>query len=167
MTMLVPQRDNHGAVHFDPQTVGRLREAVVVLRKVNIKKLSKRETPSASTAWELIGMGQVQLHLHEKDLPWYEEGLIVNDQPRDEKVARDIAKATIGFAIARSDTGEVMKTYGADGLKQAVLDARSVRLSFTPVVTQVAPEPDDDDEAAIRAFLGSHEEGEAPTPQES
>ena len=119
MTMYIPQDETKEAVHYDPQKFGRLKDPVIVLRKVNIKKLSFRATPTSETPWELIGKGQLQLHVRESVLPWYADGFIVNGQPRDERVARDIAKGTIGFAIARSDTGEILQKFGPDELKMA------------------------------------------------
>lgn len=168
MTLQIPQNENQqGAIHYDPQRFGRLRDPVIVLRKVNVKKLLKRETPTADTAWELIGKGQVQLHLREDALPWYEQGFIVNDNPRDEKVARDIAKATIGFAIARSDTGEILKAYGPTELLQAVEDAASVQLMLKPTIQKIAPTAEEDEEAIVQSFLESQKNvlDEAPAAQ--
>lgn len=171
MTMMIPQNESQqGTIHFDPEKFGRLNKPVIVLRKVQINKLQRRETPTADTAWELIGKGQVQLHLKESALPWMEQGLIVNDQPRDEKVARDIAKATLGFAIARSDTGEILKAYGKDGLMEAESDAAGVTLSLKPVVQRLAQTEDEqNDESLVEAFLAEHANtiDEAPEAQEA
>lgn len=169
MTLQIPQTEQNGSLHFDPQKFGRLNRPVVVLRKVNINKLQKRETPTADTAWELIGKGQLQLHLREDALPWYADGLIVNDQPRDEKVARDIHKATIGFAIARSDTGEVLKVYGPDGMDEAIADAAGVQLMLKPIITKVESEAEEDEEALVQTFLQSQRNklDEAPEAQEA
>jgi hypothetical protein len=165
-----PQANRSGAVHFDPEKVGRLNKPVIVLRKVNVKKLQKRETPTSDTAWELIGKGQVQLHLREDQLPWYAEGLIVLDQPRDEKVARDIMRATIGFAIARTDTGEVLKAYGPNNLMEAIEDAASVTLSIRPVLERLAQTKaaEVDDEELVARFLEEHANviDEAPEAEE-
>lgn len=160
MTMLVPEREQAGSVHYDPQKLGRLNKPVIVLRKVNVKKLQRRETRDASTPWELIGRAQVQLHLREDALPWYEQALIVNDQPRDEKVNRDIEKATIGFAVARSDTGEVIATYGPDGLAEAEETAASVRLSIKPQIEKIV-KPVDDDEDLINDWVKQNPAAEA------
>lgn len=168
MTLAINQTDKNGAIHYDPQRFGRLANAVIVLRKVNVNKLLKRETPTADTAWELIGKGQVQLHLREDDLPWYEQGLIVNEQPRDEKVARDIAKATLGFAIARSDTGEILKVYGKDGLKDAIADAEGVQLTINPVISKITSAEEEDEQALVDQFLTENKNAldEAPEPDE-
>lgn len=168
MTLQVPPQTNQsGAVHFDPQKIGRLKDPVIVLRKVNPRKLSKRETHDAKTAWELIGMGQVQLHLREDQLPWYEQGFIVNDNPRDEKVARDIMRATVGFALARTDTGEILKVYGPDQIKDAYSDAASVTLSIKPTIERLAPKTEEDEEALVQSFLSEHKNvvDDAPVAQ--
>lgn len=170
MTLQIPQQtDQSGTIHFDPQKFGRLARAVIVLRKVNPRKLQKRETPTADTAWELIGKAQLQLHVREDQLPWYADGFIVNDQPRDEKVARDIAKATIGFAIARSDTGEVLKVYGPDGMNEAIEDAAGVQLTLKPMIAKVATQEEEDEEALVQAHLASAQNklDEAPEAQEA
>ena len=171
MTLQIPPQANRsGAIHFDPEKVGRLNRPVIVLRKVNIAKLSTRPTPTSDSPWELIGKGQVQLHLREDQLPWYAEGLIVLDQPRDEKVARDIMKATIGFAIARTDTGEILKAYPPDALKDAIADAASVTLSIRPVLERLAQTKaaEVDDEALVARFLEEHANvvDEAPEAEE-
>lgn len=168
MTLQIPQQENEqGTIHFDPQKFGRLRDPVIVLRKVNPAKLQKRETPTADTAWELIGKGQVQLHLREDALPWYGQGFIINDNPRDEKVSRDIAKATVGFALARSDTGEILKVYGPTELEQAVEDALGVQLMLKPTIQKIAPTPEEDEEALVQEFLQSQKNvlDEAPEAQ--
>lgn len=168
MTLAMNQTDKNGAIHYNPEKFGRLSKAVVVLRKVNINKLLKRETPTADTAWELIGKGQVQLHLKESDLPWYEQGLIVLDQPRDEKVARDIMKATLGFAVARSDTGEVLKAYGPNGLSEAIADAEGITLTIKPMITKVASDEEEDEAALVESFLAENKNAldEAPVADE-
>lgn len=170
MTLQVPQQENQkGVLHFDPEKFGRLNRPVVVLRKVDVRKLQHRANPTADTAWELIGKGQVQLHLREDQLPWYGQGLIVNDQPRDEKVARDIMRATVGFAIARSDTGEILKAYGPDKMNEAIEDAESVTITFKPVINRLAQtEPEDPDEL-VQQFLAEHanDQVEGIEPQEA
>ena len=158
MTLHIPSGNESGVVHFDPEKFGRLKDAVLVLRKVNINKLQHRANPQADTAWELIGKGQVQLHLYEYQLPWYKDGFIINDNPRDEKVARDIMKATIGFALARSDTGEVIKVYGPSEMQAAYDDAASVTLTIKPILTRLAQTaPDESDDDLVEAFLAEHQ----------
>lgn len=157
MTMQIPQQeDTRGVVHFEPEKFGRLNKPIVVLRKVNVTRLSHRANKNAETAWELIGKGQVQLHLREDSLPWYADGFIINDQPRDEKVARDIVRNTLGFAIARSDTGEILKVYGPDGMNEAIDDANSVTLTIRPTLERVAKTEDEDDEELVKRFLEAH-----------
>lgn len=171
MTMMINQEEQGTppSIHYDPQKFGRLRDPVIVLRKVNVKKLQRRETPTADTAWELIGKGQLQLHVKESSLPWYEQGLIVVEQPRDEKVSRDIMKATLGFAIARSDTGEVLKAYGPDGLLEAIGDANSVTLSIKPQIVRTKTAEEEDEEALVEQFLAENQNvvDEAPEAQEA
>lgn len=169
MTLMQQPQNAKGVVHFDPQKIGRLREPVIVLRKVDVSKLQHRPTPEADTPWELIGRGQLQLHLREDDLPWYEQGFIVLDQPRDEKVARDIMKATIGFAIARTDTGEILKAYGKNSLQNAVDDAAGVTLTIKPFIAKVASDEQEDEDAVVEQFLAEHKDkiSEAPDAQEA
>lgn len=160
MTMLLPQDENKTTVHYDPQILGRLHDDVIVLRKVNVKKLSVRATPDANTPWELVGQGQIQLHVREDKLPWYAQGYVVNDQPRDEKVSRDIARATIGFAVARTDTGEILQEFGiANGdvqsaLAEATRVSKSAKLVLTPSVRSIVPEViQEEDDALVQKFL--------------
>lgn len=170
MTLQIPQTTSEkGTIHYDPQKFGRLNKPVIVLRKVNPRKLQKRETPTADTAMELIGKAQLQLHLREDALPWFADGFIVNDQPRDEKVARDIMKATIGFALARTDTGEILKAYGPDDMDQAIEDAAGVQLTLKPIISKTASTEEEDEEALVQTFLASQKNvlDEAPEAQEA
>lgn len=152
------------AYHYEPEKFGRLNKPVVVLRKVNTKRLDVRATADADTAMELIGKGQVQLHLREDSLPWLAQGYVINDQPRDEKVARDIVKATIGFALARTDTGEIMKKYGADGLGEAEADARSVKLTMSAAISHVEEERDDH-ETLVAAYKAETTDSNRTEPE--
>ena len=170
MTMMINnESDTPASIHYDPQKFGRLRDPVIVLRKVSVRKLQRRETPTADTAWELIGKGQLQLHVKESSLPWYEQGFIVLDQPRDEKVSRDIMRATVGFGIARSDTGEILKVYGPEGLIEAIGDANSVTLSIKPQIVRTKTTEEEDEEALVEQFLSEHANivDEAPEAQEA
>ena len=168
MTMQLPERtDSSGSVHYDQRKVGRLSKGVIVLRKVNTKPLQVRVTRGASTAWELIGAAQPELHVWEKNLPWMRQGFVVNDQPRDEKVARDIHKATIGFAVARTDTGEILQTFGPNELGKAEEAASSVQLVLQPAVIPVEVDEDEqDDMSVIAAYQDSLPEPEVASPQE-
>lgn len=164
MTLMIQQEDDNKPLHFDPQSIGRLKDPVIVLRKVNPKRLQGRETPQADTAWELIAKAQVQLHLREDRLPWLEQGFIINDQPRDEKVSRDIEKATIGFAVARTDTGEILQVFAKEDIDKAYETARSARMVITPSIQMLAGNKEENDDALISEFLKSAEKDAEVTP---
>lgn len=124
------------------QTPSRLDPTLIVLRRVDAARLSVRQNPNADTTMELIGKGYAKQGLEEKELAWFRDGLILNDQPRTSGVTDEIMGATLGFAVARTDTGEVLREFGPDGLGAA--EAAIAGAKVTLQVANVSIEEEDD-----------------------
>ena len=122
-------------------TPGRLDADLVVLRKVDVKPLSVRVTPNAPTTMEMIGSGHVEQGLRESQLTWFKDGYVLNDQPRTSIITDEIIDATVGFAIARTDTGEILREGGKDSLGKMLGLVKGARMSLA---VDVDIEPDEE-----------------------
>lgn len=87
----------------------RLAPPLIVLRKVDVAALSVKLRPDQESTYEMIGKGQLEAGVSERDTIWYEQGYIVNDQPRSSGITDEIMEATQGFAVARTDNGDVVR----------------------------------------------------------
>lgn len=108
-----------------PAQVTPLSRDVIVLRKINWKKI-----PGGIIA--KIAEAQLEPGQPEEEMPWFSKGYIANDQPHSPAITEFIIRNTKGFAIARVDTGEIIRTGTIDDLEtfdQAVSRAR-VQLSI-------------------------------------
>lgn len=102
--------------HYVPETF--LSHPLVVLRKVDTEKLGG--------TWDYLGnevavWGGDDNTVRARELIWFPDGYIINDTPRESMAVGEILDATLGFAVARSDTGQILKTFpaGKEGLKAA------------------------------------------------
>lgn len=136
------------------QTPSRLDPTLIVLRRVDVAKLSRRIPGQPDTTMEMIGKGYAKQGLVESHLTWFKDGLILNDQPRTSIVTDEIMNATLGFAIARTDTGEVIRTFGADGMAaaQAAVAGAKITLEVANVALEDDDIPDDFDPANPGAY---------------
>lgn len=143
-----------------PQQILPLARDVIVLRKIDMRfKGSPKQ--ERENILEILGMAQLEPGVHEQEMPWFRDGYVTNDQPRDSIVADKLISTTIGFAIARTDTGEILKEFGVGELKQAdqaVANAR-VMPSFD---FELDPEDEDDEEPEADAAPVPAESDEAP-----
>lgn len=122
---------------------------MIVLRKVDKGGIDP-------AIMEIIGDTDLLPHVQEKAMPWFRAGYVANDHPRDIYASDELVAHTDGFAVARSDTGEIMREYtGPDALVRAETAARGARVridvdidmddevAVPPVpVTQLDPEPE-------------------------
>lgn len=125
-------------------TPGRLDPTLIVLRKVDVRALSVRENRNAPTIMELIGGGYVEQGVPESDLSWFADGWIVSDQPRTSIVTDEIMQHTLGFAIARTDTGEIVREYPKDGLGAALKAVSTARVELSVTADLDEEEPPED-----------------------
>lgn len=97
-----------------------LTKPLIVLRKVDFDSLSEESV-------EMLAQTNVNYLLTEGELVWFNDGYILNDMPRMSDLTREIMGHTTGFAVARTDTGEILAKFGQNGLKaaeQAILNAQ-------------------------------------------
>jgi len=85
---------------------------VILLRKVNFKKLGAGFV-------DLLRYTPLRPGEPEGDMPWFPDGYIAAEQPRDYLVSVAILGATKGFAIARTDTGEILAEFETKDLERA------------------------------------------------
>lgn len=119
-----------------PAQITPLDRDVIVLRKVNWKKIP-------GGIYQRIADAQLQPGISEVDMPWFRKGYIANDQPRSAAISEFIIRNTIGFAIARTDTGEFIRKGKIEDLEtfdQAVARAR------VQVAIEVNLDDDEDEE---------------------
>ena len=86
--------------------------------------------------------------LREGEQDWFLDGYVAADQPRDEMMARAIAEHTIGFAIARSDSGEILARFPRDEFLRADTVARSAKVELAINVALRDSERVDDESQA-------------------
>lgn len=130
---------------------------MIVLRKVDKGALDP-------ATMEIIGDTDLLPHLQERAMPWFRQGYVANDHPRDQFVSQELVEATDGFAVARSDTGEIVRTFtGPDALVRAERAAAGARVSLAiefdipeddPTIppvpeTVLDPEPLDDGQPGV------------------
>jgi hypothetical protein len=127
----------------------RLAPPLIVLRKVDVRRLSRKARPDMESVYEMIGKGQLEAGVSEKDTIWYEQGYIVNDQPRTSGVTEEIIGATQGFAVARTDNGDVVRE--VDTLLEAVnlISGATLQLNVEVEMEDAGDPPDDFDPDAM------------------
>jgi hypothetical protein len=98
-----------------------LTNPLVVLRKIDRNKIDR-----ATLA--IVGDAQLAFKYPERSLIWFDDGYILNDQPRMSDVSKELIRATICFAIGRTDSMSIM----ADNLdlKQAEKAVKGAKLSL-------------------------------------
>ena len=83
---------------YDNQQVNR---PLVVLRHVDLARMDRRTV-------RLIGASAIGYKQQEAQLVWFQDGFILNDQPRLDGVVKEIMAATIDFAVGRPDTQSIL-----------------------------------------------------------
>jgi hypothetical protein len=147
-------------------TPGRLDKPVIVLRRVNVAPLSVKANKNAPSIMDRIGAGYIEQGVEERETTWFDQGLIINDQPRSSVINEEVVEHTLGFAVARTDNGEILAEGGPDSLaamEQAASGARiELNLALSGIETAAADdEADDADEAIAAAEAQIRAEAEA------
>lgn len=93
-------------------------------------------------------------------MPWFNDGYLLNDHPRLTEITDAIIKATVGFAVARSDTGAIMAEF--DSLKAAEKAVNGASITFNVDVNV-----DLDDEADDMISEGGPADDPAPSRKAS
>ncbi len=108
--------------HRGPAQTRVLDNDVILLREVSFRKLGAGIT-------DMLRQTHLRAGEPEGDQPWFAEGYVAAEQPRDYMISVALLEATTGFAIARTDNGEILahfevKEYGkaADIASKARID---------------------------------------------
>ena len=96
---------------------------VILLRKVNFRKM-----PGGIV--ERIRNTNLRPKELEGDQPWFLDGYVSGEHPRDVAVSREILKATEGFAIAKTETGEVMTEFSRNDVEKAERVTHSAKVTL-------------------------------------
>lgn len=130
-----------------PAQVTVLSRDVAVLRKLNMKKIGPG-------LYDILAKTNLEPGIQESQVSWFDEGYVSNDHPRDAMVSHALIDATTGFAVARTDTGEIMAKFAKDQLAEADRVAASAKIKLDINVDLTASDEDDedledDDESAV------------------
>lgn len=146
-----------------PQQITVLGRDLAVLRKINMKFPGSPQRERDNIV-EMLALTQLEPGVFESEMSWFAEGYVTNDHPRDMVITQKIMGATLGFAVARTDTGEILREYGKDGLKKAeaaIADAKprlELEVALDDDEDEAAPEPEAD---AAPAPADTEDEDEA------
>lgn len=143
----------HAAVN-----TSRLGPQLIVLRKVDMSILERRDRPDQESTYALIGKGQLEAGVSEADTVWFGQGFIANDQPRSSGITDGIIACTTGFAVARTDNGEIIAELGPNELEKAEKLVSGATLSLNVDVQLEDPEdevPADFDPDDMGAFAAA------------
>lgn len=95
-----------------PAQVGPLDRDVLVLRKLNAKKIP-------DGVYTMLAEQHIHPGIAEGLMPWFKDGYVSNDMPRTTQITEFVLDATEGFAIARTDNGEILREFGPEDLAKA------------------------------------------------
>lgn len=129
--------------HRGPQQKRVLDGDVILLRKVDFRKMG-------AGVVEKIAQTALSPGIKEGDQVWFLDGYVAGEQPRDALIAAAIMEHTLGFAIAMTDSGDIIKEFGKTEAVRAeeVTHAATARLAVEVVLDEAEKaEAEDADEA--------------------
>lgn len=109
--------------HRGPQQTRVLDRDVILLRRVDFKKMG-------AGIVERLAQTALRPKEYEGDMPWFPMGYIAGEQPRDALITQSIMQNTIGFAIARTDSGEIIKEFSKNEGPRAEQVTHSARIEL-------------------------------------
>lgn len=121
--------------HKGPQQVRVLDRDVILLRKIDVRKMG-------AGIYEKIANTSLSPGELEGDQPWFLEGYVAGEQPRNAMVADAIMRTTLGFAIARTDSGEILAEFDKSEVEKA---ERVTHSATTQLAVDVALNHADDE----------------------
>lgn len=98
--------------HRGPQQTRVLDRDVILLRKVDLRAMGDGVTRKLADT-------QLAPREYERDMPWFRDGYIAGEQPRDALLTQAIMQNTLGFAIAKTDSGEIVAEFDRDEAARA------------------------------------------------
>lgn len=110
---------------------------VILLRKVDFRVLGAGMV-------ERIANTALRPKEYEGDQPWFHDGYVAGEQPRDAMLSEAIMRATTGFAIARTDSGEILAEFGKDEVVRAseITSSAKVQLAIDVTIGDEASQSD-------------------------
>lgn len=105
-----------------PQQTTVLDRDVAVLRRLDMKMIP-------DGIYDILATTNLEPGVQEQQVAWFEDGFVANDHPRDGLVSKILIQATLGFVVARTDTGEILHDFGMD-LASADRAAASARIKL-------------------------------------
>ena len=112
---------------------------VILLRQVDFKRLK-------GGLVDMLAKTPLRAGEPEGDFPWFPEGYIAAEQPRDYQMSVALLGATKGFAIAATDTGEILAQFKKSDYVKAWEIADKAQASRA-VNIMIADEADENSEA--------------------
>lgn len=108
---------------------------VILLRKVDFKRLGVNVV-------DMLRSTDLRPGEKEGDRPWFLEGYVSNDQPRDYQMSVALMKNTLGFALARTDTGEILHEFERNQLERAskIADRAKAELAVEILLAEAVAE---------------------------
>lgn len=125
--------------HRGPQQTRVLDRDVLLLRQLDPRVIGRGLMDELART--NLGAGQI-----EGDQIWFLDNYVAAEQPRNAELAKAIMQATTGFAIARTDSGQILAEFPAsEGRKAAhVADSARVELAVNVAMEEldeVSPRP--------------------------
>ena len=136
--------NSRNLTHRGPQQERVLDRDVILLRKLDTRKVGG-ELMNVLAGTRLGGDQK------EGQQDWFLDGYIAADQPRDSMMSQLIVEHTVGYAIARTDSGEILATFPKKEFRRADEVARNARVELAVNVAMRESEYDDDDDESASA----------------
>jgi hypothetical protein len=127
--------------HRGPAQTRVLDNDVVLLRKLDVRRMG-------SALMEILYRTRLGGDIKEGDQDWFLDGYVAADQPRDAAMSQAIAENTIGFAIARSDNGEILATFPKNEFRRADEIARTARVELAVDIAMREFDDEGDEDSA-------------------
>lgn len=90
--------------HLGPQQKRVIDNDVILLRKIDPRKMASLMAQLKAT--------QLAPNEPEGDMPWFVDNYVACEHPRSMDMSKALLDATVGYAIARVDTGEILMDVG-------------------------------------------------------
>ena len=114
---------------------------VILLRKLDTRAMGR-------DLMNVLSNTRIGGDIKEGDQDWFLDGYVSADQPRDSMMSQMIGAHTTEYAIARTDSGEILAKFPKRDFKRADLVARSARVELAVDIALRETEESADDESA-------------------
>ena len=110
---------------------------VILLRKVDFKQLGPNVV-------DMLRNTDVRPGEKEGDKPWFLDGYVALNHPRDMDMSVALLESTVGFGIARTDTGEMLAEFERNQFERAtkIADRASGKVAVKIMLEEAEAEVD-------------------------